>query len=128
MGRPVHFEIHAEDLDRASAFYSAVFGWTFTAFQPGFYSLITTGSDEAPGINGGLIKRHGPPPPEGAPVFGYVCTIDCDDLDASLKTAMAHGATEALPRHAIPGVGWLAYVKDTEGNILGMMQNDPAAA
>jgi predicted enzyme related to lactoylglutathione lyase len=28
---------------------------------------------------------------------------------------------------AIPGVGWLCYFKDTEGNIFGMMQNDPAA-
>ena len=128
MGRLVHFEIHAEDLDRAAAFYSAVFGWTFTVYQPGFYSLITTGPDGEPGINGGLIKRKGPAPAEGAPVFGYVCTIDTADLDAALKAAAANGATEALPRQAIRGVGWLAYVKDTEGNILGMMQNDPAAA
>ncbi|MCE3288501.1 MAG: lactoylglutathione lyase family protein [Caulobacter sp.] len=128
MGRPVHFEIHAEDLDRASAFYSVVFGWTFTVYQPGFYSLITTGPDGEPGINGGLIKRQGPAPAEGAPVFGYVCTIDTADLDATLKTAVANGAAEALPRQAIPGVGWLAYVRDTEGNILGIMQNDPSAA
>ena len=128
MGRPVHFEIHAEDLDRASAFYSAVFGWTFTVYQPGFYSLITTGPDGEPGINGGLVKRQGPPPADGAPVFGYVCTIDTADLDATLKAAIANGGAEALPRHAIPGVGWLAYVKDTEGNILGIMQNDPSAA
>jgi uncharacterized protein len=128
MGRPVHFEIHAEDLDRASTFYSAVFGWTVTPFQPGFYSLITTGPDEAPGINGGMIKRQGPPPAEGAPVFGYVCTIDCEDLDATLALAFEKGASEALARQAIPGVGWLAYVKDTEGNILGIMQNDPSAA
>lgn len=128
MGRPVHFEIHAEDLDRASTFYTAVFGWTFTPFQPGFYSLITTGPEDTPGINGGLIKRQGPAPAGGAPVFGYVCTIDTTDLDATLKAATANGATEALPRHAIPGVGWLAYMKDTEGNIFGMMQADPAAA
>lgn len=128
MSRPIHFEIHAEDLDRASAFYTAVFGWTFTPFQPGFYSLITTGPDDEPGINGGLIKRQGPAPAEGAPVLGYVCTIDTTDLDASLKLAMASGATEALPKHAIPGVGWLAYLKDTEGNIFGVMQPDNAAA
>ena len=36
-------------------------------------------------------------------------------------------ATVAVPKMPIPGVGWLAYVKDSEGNILGMMQSDPAA-
>jgi predicted enzyme related to lactoylglutathione lyase len=128
MGRPVHFEIHAEDLDRASAFYTAVFGWTFTVFQPGFYSLITTGPDGEPGINGGLVKRQGPAPADGAPVFGYVCTIATTDLDAALKAAADNGAAEALPKHPIPGVGWLAYMKDTEGNIFGMMQADPTAA
>ena len=34
----------------------------------------------------------------------------------------------AFPKMAIPGVGWLAYGKDTEGNIFGVMQTDPAAA
>jgi uncharacterized protein len=32
-----------------------------------------------------------------------------------------------VPKMPIPGVGWLAYIKDTEGNILGMMQPDPSA-
>ena len=37
------------------------------------------------------------------------------------------GATVAVPKMPVPGVGWLAYIKDTEGNIFGMMQNDPQA-
>ena len=36
-------------------------------------------------------------------------------------------AAIAVPRHAIPGIGWLTYARDTEGNIFGMSQPDPAA-
>ena len=37
------------------------------------------------------------------------------------------GASVALPKMPIPGMGWLAYLKDTEGNVFGMMQMDPKA-
>jgi predicted enzyme related to lactoylglutathione lyase len=64
---------------------------------------------------------------DGQAVIAYVCTVDVADVDASLKTALDNGAQVALPKMAIPGVGWLVYCKDTEGNIFGMMQNDPEA-
>ena len=54
-------------------------------------------------------------------------TVGVDDLDAYLARADRAGATVALPRHPVPGIGWLAYVKDTEGNLLGMMQSDEGA-
>ena len=57
----------------------------------------------------------------------YSCTVDVADLDATLSKGQSIGATIALPKMPIPGVGWLAYIVDTEGNILGMMQNDPVA-
>jgi uncharacterized protein len=49
-------------------------------------------------------------------------------VDESVASALAHGGSIALPKMPIPGVGWLAYCKDTEGNIFGVMQNDPSAA
>ena len=56
------FEIHAENPERAAAFYTAVFGWKFQKWDgPMPYWLITTGT-EAPGINGGMVPRHGPAP------------------------------------------------------------------
>lgn len=129
MPRPVHFEIHAEDLDRAQAFYEAVLGWTFTAWGDGPYRLITTGPDSAPGINGGLLKRQGTVDIDApTPVIAHVTTVDVDDVDAYVARAVAAGGRVALPKMAVPGVGWLAYVKDTEGNIFGMMQEDRAAA
>jgi len=125
MSRPVHFEIHATDMDRAQLFYETMFGWTFQSLGDD-YRLITTGS-EGPGINGGMVRRRGDPPKGGEPVNAWMCTVDVEDVDAAVAGAEANGGSVALPKMAIPGVGWLAYVKDCEGNILGMMQNDRSA-
>ncbi len=85
----------------------------------------TTGPDSEQGINGGLLPRRGEI--DGQAVIAYVCTIGVEDLDASMATVEANGGKVALPKIAIPGMGWLAYHKDTEGNIFGMMQPDPSA-
>jgi predicted enzyme related to lactoylglutathione lyase len=90
------------------------------------YRLITTGPDAEPGINGGLLRRMGAA--TGDAVIAYVCTAMVDDLDATLARALEAGGSLAHPKNAVPGVGWLAYAKDTEGNIFGMMQEDAAAA
>jgi predicted enzyme related to lactoylglutathione lyase len=129
MPRVVHFEIHADNPARARTFYSELFGWEFTQFGgPTDYWIIKTGSEGQPGIDGGMLRRMGAPPVDGQAVNAYVCTIDVDQLDQSMEKALALGGTLALPRMPIPGIGWLGYVKDTEGNIFGMMQADPNAA
>lgn len=129
MPRVIHFEIHAQDPGRAIAFYESVFGWTFTKWKSDVpYWLASTGESAAPGIDGGLVVRQGEPPAEGQPVNAFVCTLDCDDVDGTLARALDNGGTLAVPKMAVAGVGWLAYCKDPEGNILGLMQNDPTAA
>lgn len=126
MGRVIHFEIHADDPERALGFYSTVFGWT-AQHVPGMdYWLIDAGAGE--GIGGGLLRRHGPPPAEGQPVNSFVCTIGVENVDAAVRAALAAGGALALPKMAIPGVGWQAYVKDTEGNIIGLHCADSSAA
>ncbi len=128
MSRVVHFEIHAENPERCLEFYQSMFGWVFTKWAgPMEYWMIVTGTDLEPGINGGLIKRRGPSPTVGQAVNAYVCTVDVTDLDGALAKAQSMGATVSVPKMAIPGVGWLAYLTDPEGNIIGLMQNDPAA-
>jgi predicted enzyme related to lactoylglutathione lyase len=128
MPRVVHFEVHAADPARAAKFYAELFGWDVRRFDgPVEYWLIVTGPDGTPGVNGGMVARRGPAPAEGQAVNAYVCTVDVPDLDESFAKALTLGGTVALPKMPIPGVGWLAYVKDTEGNILGMMQSDPTA-
>ena len=61
-------------------------------------------------------------------MIAYVCTVDVPALDDYLKKAQARGGAVAVPKMPIPGIGWLAYCKDTEGNVFGMMQSDPKAA
>ena len=128
MPRVVHFEIHAENPERAIAFYQGVFGWSFQKWAgPMDYWLIGTGDEKERGINGGMIRRMGPPPVEGQAVNSYVCTIDVPAIDEYVNKALAAGASIALAKMPIPGVGWLAYFKDTEGNIVGVMQPDASA-
>jgi predicted enzyme related to lactoylglutathione lyase len=128
MSRPIHFEIHASDPQRAIAFYGALLGWTFSKYDgPQDYWLIKTGDSAAPGIDGGMLPRHGAAPEAMQAVNAFVCTIGIANLDTSVRRVGELGGSIALPKMAIPKVGWLAYVKDTEGNILGLMQADADA-
>ena len=128
MSRVIHFEIHAENPERALKFYQGVFGWQFQKWAgPMDYWLITTGPDSDKGINGGMVRRMGPPPTEGQAVNAYACTIQITAIDEYIKKIVAAGGTIALPKMPIPGIGWLAYFKDTEGNIVGVMQPDQQA-
>lgn len=128
MSRPVHFEIHAVDPERMAAFYSELFGWTIQNWGgPMEYWMITTGPEGEMGINGGLMRRMGAAPVEGAAVNAFVCTVGVEDCDAMVAKALSLGGTVAMPKGPIPGMGWLAYIKDLDGNILGLMQPDEAA-
>jgi hypothetical protein len=127
MPRVIHFEIHAGNPERAVKFYEQVLGWQFTKWEgPMPYWLVTTGPDNQPGINGGLMPRQCEI--DGQAVIAYVCTVDVDNVDTYVARATSAGGTMAVPKMSIPGVGWLAYCKDTEGNIFGLMQSDPKAA
>jgi predicted enzyme related to lactoylglutathione lyase len=120
--RPIHFEIPAENPQRAIDFYTTVFGWKFTKWDGGpmDYWMIVTGQSPEPGIDGGLMRRQDPHQP-------CVNTVGVEDVDRTVETVLSNGGSMALPKMAVPGVGWLAYCKDTEGHIFGIMQTDPHA-
>lgn len=123
--RIVHFDVYADDVERAIAFYQRVFGWTFQQVPGMDYWLITTGAEE-PGIDGGLSVRE--TPTQGTiPQFGFTCTVDVQDVQAALAAAVAAGGSAVHQPGSVPGVGYLAYVRDTEGNHLGLLQSDPSA-
>ncbi len=127
--RPVHFEIHASDPERSIAFYRDLFGWKFERYPiPGVYYGVITGDDKTPGINGGLLQRMGLPPADGAAVNSWTVTVDVENVDKAMAKALELGGTEALPKMTIPHVGYVAYIKDVDGNIVGLHQNDPKAA
>jgi len=127
MGRVVHFEIHAGDPAKAIEFYSTLFGWKFKNWGNMAYWQIETGNQKDPGIDGGLLPRQEPRPQDGQAVNAFVCTVQVESLDAVFAKAQSLGATVAMPKSPIPGIGWLAYIKDLDGNLVGMMQPDPAA-
>lgn len=127
MSRAVHFEIHASKPQQLIDFYAGLFGWTFNKWEGGDYWMIHTGPDEQPGINGGLIPRRGAAPDDMAAMNAFVITVDVDSVDASVARALAGGGGIAVPKMAVPGIGWLAYIKDPDGNVFGMMQADTEA-
>jgi predicted enzyme related to lactoylglutathione lyase len=121
MPRVVHFEIHADDPERAGRFYGNVFGWEATRWDgPEPYWLIRTGPDDQPGINGAMMKRRDP----RGNVYN---TIDVPDVDRYTQKIESEGGKVVVPKMAVPGVGWLAYCTDTEGNIFGILASDPGA-
>ncbi|MBM4175725.1 MAG: VOC family protein [Ignavibacteria bacterium] len=123
MPRVIHFEVHAENPERAAEFYRNVFDWKINKWEgPVKYWLIETGREAIPGINGGIIERRGEI--DGQAVIAYVCTIDVPDIDEYAKRVEANKGLIVVPKNAIPGVGWLVYCKDTEGNIFGILQDD----
>lgn len=136
MNRVIHFEIHAGDPERAARFYGDVFGWKIEEYRlPGVeiedenrYWTVITGPEGEPGINGGLMFRRGRPAPAGGQaVNAYICTLDVAEIDDSLARVQKAGGKIALGKMAVPGIGWLAYCTDTEGNTFGMMQEDESA-
>lgn len=127
MSRAVHFEIHASNPQALIDFYSGLFGWSFNKWEGGEYWMIHTGPDDQPGINGGLMPRRGPLPAPMAAMNAFVITVDVDSVDHALASALAAGGVSAVPKMAVPGIGWLAYVKDPDGNIFGIMQADTEA-
>jgi predicted enzyme related to lactoylglutathione lyase len=128
MARVVHFEIHATEPEQLIAFYSGLLGWTFTPTQGTEYWLIGTGPADEPGIDGGLVRRPVPGPADAPVLNAFPCTVAVDSLDATLAKGDELGAVVALPKMAVTGVGWLAYVKDPDGNLLGLLESDPKAA
>jgi len=122
MPRPVHFEIHADDTERASRFYSTVFGWNIHKWDgPEEYWLATTGEDGEPGINGAIMERPDP-------AVAGMNYIGVDSVDEFTEKVVAGGGKVVMPKMAIPGVGYAAACSDTEGNHFGLFQDDPSAA
>lgn len=126
----VHFEIHAEDPEKLGEFYKSLFGWKIEKYElPGmtYWGVITAEKGAPNAVNGGLVKRGVPKPALGATPSAFVCTVQVDDIDATMKKAAELGAVEAMAKFAIPGMAWQAYLIDPDHNIFGIHQADPNA-
>ena len=122
-GRVVHFEIPFDDGDRAREFYREVFGWTVNEIPEMHYSIVQTGPTTEEGfpaevgyIGGGMLKRESPTDRPGI-------TIDVEDIDATLAKIEELGGMTVLGRQDVGEMGWAAYFKDVEGNLMGLWQS-----
>jgi predicted enzyme related to lactoylglutathione lyase len=129
MNRVVHFEIQAKDADTIQKFYHDVFGWEITTAgaEYGGYRMVKTGEPlpkdmASMGINGGISPRMGALPMPGQGVNAFVCIITVDTIDTYIKKIIAAGGTEQAAKMDMPKIGLLAYYKDPEGSIFGILQ------
>jgi len=123
MGRVVHFEIPFDDADRARNFYHDVFDWQITPMPEMNYNMVSTGptSNEGmptePGyIGGGMMQRE-------APVATPVLTLGVDDIDAAIIAIEKNGGSAVGEKLPVGDMGFAAYFKDSEGNLMGLWQS-----
>ena len=123
-GEVIHFEVPADNTERARKFYSSTFGWKLQHMPEFDYTMVMTGEHgedgmpKEPGyIGGGLAKR-------GGMVSNVVITIGVDDIEKHLKTIEKNGGKTLQKKQPIGDgtMGFTAYFKDTEGNVIGLWQ------
>ena len=121
MNRVTHFEIGAEKPEELADFYKKTFGWKFEKWAgPMDYWMIMTGDEKSPGIDGGLKRRD-------EMGTNTVNVIDVLEIDECIKKIIKNGGKITVPKVAVPGIGWVAYFADTQGNVFGIMQSDETA-
>jgi len=118
MDRVVHFEISADNPERAIKFYQDVFGWEIQKYGEVEmdYWLVMTGPQGSNGIDGAIMKRS---LPAGA---GVINTIAVDDIEETIAKILKAGGDKKSDINTIPGVGQFCYCIDTEGNYIGILQ------
>ena len=121
MPRVVHFEIPADNPEKVAKFYESVFGWKVEKWAgPVEYWLVMTGNPKEPGIDGGITRKE-------APFTSTVNTIGVASVDEFIEKAKAAGGKLAVPKNAVPGVGYQAYLTDPDGNLFGIHEENKEA-
>ena len=119
MPKVIHFEISARDTERAVKFYQRVFGWQVNKYGPMDYWLVKAGEDNEIGINGAI---------SGESSFkGTVDTISVPSYEETARKVVEAGGKILNRKTAVPGVGYMSYCEDTDGNVFGIMETDPKA-
>ncbi|HEU4492271.1 MAG TPA: VOC family protein [Jiangellales bacterium] len=118
--RVVHFEIPVDDPERASSFYGSVFGWDVAKWGPADYWTMTTGEEPGIGAEGALIPRAEAPD-------GVIVYVGVSDIDAVLAEVRRVGGSVVTEKTPIPTMGWSARFRDSEGNVVGLFQEDSGA-
>ncbi|MFZ5869632.1 MAG: VOC family protein [Actinomycetota bacterium] len=132
MPQPVHFEIAGTNPEALVAFYRDIFGWRIEPWGGGefpYWTITTAELDRGPGewrtgpgIDGGLTARQGEAPGPDAPINGFVIVVDVPDCDGYVQKVTDAGGSVAMPAQDMAGIGRVAYLKDPDGNLFGIIQ------
>lgn len=120
MPRAVHFEICADDQERAVQFYQDALGWKIKKWEgPMEYWPIETGEKDDPGIDGAIMHRESD--------WTTINTISVPSVDEFAERIERAGGQLTSPKQATPGVGYHRYCLDTERNVFGILEDDSSA-
>ena len=128
----VHFEIQVSDTERAKQFYHDVFDWKIEKWEGTDFYGVWTGRSKYPngsvvGMDGGLGVKKGDSPAADSALNAFLCTVEVENIDETLKKLKAAGGTIVKPKYAFPHVGWMATCADPDGNQVALIQNDTEA-
>jgi predicted enzyme related to lactoylglutathione lyase len=123
MGKVTHFEIPADDTQRAVKFYEEIFGWHNVPMPQMSYTMVHTGpTDDQSGmvkengfINGGIMERKD--------IKSPVVVIEVKSIDETLTLAESKGSQVIRPKVKVGEMGYVAYITDSEGNTIGIWEN-----
>jgi predicted enzyme related to lactoylglutathione lyase len=120
--KPTHFDLTVRNTGEARRFFSAVLGWTYKEFAPGYFR-IQAGPEDEPGIDGGIAALADTTIAKG-PLTVLVMPVD--DLDKMVALVESNGGHVLERRVWVPGIGWFSSCAEPGGLVFGMIQADPA--
>jgi predicted enzyme related to lactoylglutathione lyase len=114
----VHVELNTSDPNKAKAFYSKLFQWQLedlpsSAVPDGPYTMIKVGE----GTGGGIMKQV-----PGGP-SGWLAYVLVDDINATTQKAKSLGGNIMKQPVEVMGMGWLSFIQDPTGAVLGLWQS-----
>ena len=117
-----HFDIPAEDIERAKRFYTELFGWKIeeTGGPIEHYLITTTDEKGEKAVGGEMMKRENPQ----QMITNY---IDVPSVKEFAAKIVKLGGKVVVPKMAVPGEGYFAVCLDTENNYFGIWETDRMA-
>jgi predicted enzyme related to lactoylglutathione lyase len=116
-----HFEIAADDVNRAQEFYKKVFGWTMQRMnnpvraEEDYWTFETKDIEGKPGLSGGLMKRQSPQ----QTVTNYITVSSIDEYSSKINQS---GGKIIIPKTTLPDMGFISVCLDSENNMFGLFE------
>ncbi|MDH3420571.1 MAG: VOC family protein [Gammaproteobacteria bacterium] len=124
--KSTYFDFTVKDLDEAKTFFERVFDWRFEKYpMPYDYYRVLAGSEDEPGIDGGIGAIADTPTAKGKPLAQV--TIPVPNVDDYISRIENAGGRVIEPKMPIPGIGWFAACAEPGGLCFGIIEVDSEA-